>query len=78
MVPDRAKIQEKLMDKAIPTAIHYPTPLNEQPAYKDFCCSDCTPIASQTARKVMSLPMGPDLKLEDQDYIVAELVNQIS
>ena len=56
------------------TAVHYPVPLNEQPAYKHFCCPDCTPIAQQIAKQVMSLPMSPDLSAEDQDKIVNVLL----
>ena len=78
MLSDRANVQERLLEKGIPTAIHYPTPLNEQPAYKHLCCPDCTPISSEMAGKVMSLPMGPDLELDDQMRIVAELVDQIT
>jgi UDP-2-acetamido-2-deoxy-ribo-hexuluronate aminotransferase len=48
-------------------------PLNEQPAYGHLCCPDCTPVARQMAREVMSLPMHPDLTSVDQDHIVAAL-----
>lgn len=60
-VQDRDVVQEKLKQLGIPTAVHYPIPLNEQPAYKHLCCPDCTPIAHEIAKKVMSLPMSPDL-----------------
>lgn len=70
---NREEIQEKLKSVGIPTAVHYPVPLNEQPAYKHLCCPDCTPIAKDTARKVMSLPMGPDLNDYDQNTIVQTL-----
>ena len=43
-------------------------PLNEQPAYARLCCPDCTPVARQIAREVMSLPMHPDLKKADQHH----------
>ena len=33
----RDELQERLRDEGIPTAVHYPLPLNEQPAYKHFC-----------------------------------------
>ncbi len=32
---------------------------------------DCTPVARQMAREVMSLPMHPDLSEADQDRIVS-------
>jgi UDP-2-acetamido-2-deoxy-ribo-hexuluronate aminotransferase len=61
MVPNREAVQKRLADAGIPTAVHYPVPLNEQPAYKHLCCPDCTPVAQQMAKRVMSLPMSPDL-----------------
>ena len=71
---NRETIQEKLKQANIPTAIHYPVPLNEQEAYKHLCCPDCTPIASELAKQVMSLPMAPDLTPAQQEEIVAQFV----
>ena len=70
---DRESIQAKLKQTEIPTAIHYPVPLNEQPAYQRLCCPDCTPIASVLAEQALSLPMGPDLSVQDQEKIVKAL-----
>ncbi len=61
MVPSREALQKRLAESGIPTAVHYPVPLNEQPAYKHLCCPDCTPVAQQLAKRVMSLPMSADL-----------------
>ena len=61
MVDSRAELQKRLTEAGIPTAVHYPLPLNEQPAYKHLCCPDCTPVAQRLAKVVMSLPMGADL-----------------
>ena len=61
MVPNREALQKRLAEAGIPTAVHYPVPLNEQPAYKHLCCPDCTPVAQQLTKRVMSLPMSPDL-----------------
>ena len=72
-VPDRAALQARLQAAGIPTAVHYPVPLNEQPAYAHLCCPDCTPVARQMAREVMSLPMHPDLTEADQDRIVSAI-----
>jgi len=74
LVSDRDAVQKRLSEAGIPTAVHYPVPLNEQPAYKHLCCSDCAPIAQQIAKRVMSLPMSPDLSAEDQDKIVGALL----
>jgi UDP-2-acetamido-2-deoxy-ribo-hexuluronate aminotransferase len=74
MVPNREALQKRLAEAGIPTVVHYPVPLNEQPAYKHLCCPDCTPIAQQIAKQVMSLPMSPDLSADDQDKVVSAIL----
>ncbi|PQA84841.1 aminotransferase DegT [Limnohabitans sp. TS-CS-82] len=74
MVSNREALQKRLAEAGIPTAVHYPVPLNEQPAYKHLCCPDCTPVAQQLAKRVMSLPMSAEITPEQQQYIVATLV----
>lgn len=71
---NREKVQEALTQAGIPTAVHYPVPLNSQPAYNRLCVNEngC-PQASKTADKVMSLPMSADLNLNDQKAIVLTL-----
>jgi UDP-2-acetamido-2-deoxy-ribo-hexuluronate aminotransferase len=69
-VENREQLREQLKVAGIPTAVHYPIPLNEQPAYRHLCCPDCTPISKQRASQVMSLPMSADLTTHDQDEIV--------
>jgi UDP-2-acetamido-2-deoxy-ribo-hexuluronate aminotransferase len=76
-VPNREVVQKRLSEAGIPTAVHYPVPLNEQPAYNQLCCSDCTPIAQQIAKQVMSLPMGPDLTTHDQVTLVNVLTREV-
>lgn len=77
IVDKRDELQELLSREGIPTAVHYPVPLNNQPAYKDLCCLECTPVANKIAKKVMSLPMSPELSKSDQDKIVETLINLI-
>ena len=74
MVPNREALQNRLTEADIPTAVHYPVPLNEQPAYKHLCCVDCTPVAQQLAKRVISLPMSAEITPEQQQRIVAALV----
>jgi UDP-2-acetamido-2-deoxy-ribo-hexuluronate aminotransferase len=73
MVTNRQALQKRLADVGIPTAVHYPVPLNEQPAYKQLCCPDCTPVAQQLAKRVMSLPIGADLDATEQKDIIERL-----
>ena len=74
-VDDRDALQKQLNEAGIPTAVHYPVPLNEQPAYKDLCASSSsTPNSKAIAQRVMSLPMSPDLNAEDLERVIAHLV----
>jgi UDP-2-acetamido-2-deoxy-ribo-hexuluronate aminotransferase len=73
LVQDRPAVQERLHAAGIPTAVHYPIPLNRQPAYAHLCCPDCTPIAARISQQVMSLPMHADLGASDQARIVNAL-----
>ena len=73
MAPNREALQKRLAEAGIPTAVHYPVPLNEQPAYKHLCCPECTPIAREMAKRVMSLPMSAELNQTTQDEIVRSL-----
>lgn len=69
-VSDRAAFQQKLSDLGVPTAIHYPVPLNEQIAYREFNSGGSTPNSSQLADEVISLPMSPDLTEEHQAIVI--------
>jgi dTDP-4-amino-4,6-dideoxygalactose transaminase len=63
--PDRARLQKRLQDAQIGTAIHYPVPLHLQPAYADpRWPEDSLPCAEAAAREVLSLPMYPELAAE--------------
>jgi UDP-2-acetamido-2-deoxy-ribo-hexuluronate aminotransferase len=70
MVPNREALQKRLAEVGIPTAVHYPVPLNEQPAYNHLCCLVCTPVAQKLAKQVVSLPMGADLDAKEQQGII--------
>ena len=68
----REQVQAALKAASIPTAVHYPIPLNQQTAYRHLCQRP-TPIAAQLAQEVMSLPMSPDLTHAQQDEVVHEV-----
>jgi UDP-2-acetamido-2-deoxy-ribo-hexuluronate aminotransferase len=78
LVDDRAGVQAKLSADGVPTAVHYPVPLNKQPAYAHLCCPECTPLSSAAAERVMSLPMSADLSEDQQDRIVGSLAEALA
>jgi UDP-2-acetamido-2-deoxy-ribo-hexuluronate aminotransferase len=64
-----------LQAQGIPTAVHYPIPLHLQPAFANLGLGEgAFPVAEAAAKRVMSLPMYPDLSVADQDKVVAELM----
>lgn len=73
LVPRREEIQAKLQEAGIPTAVHYPVPLNRQPAYNGLGSGEATPNSEWAAEHVLSLPMGPDLSESDQNRVVEAL-----
>lgn len=75
-VVDREKLIINLAGNGIDTQIHYPTMLPFMPAYsylnysyKDF------PTAYMIQDKILSLPMYPELRKEEIEYI-AKVINQ--
>lgn len=73
-VDRRSEVQEKLKAQGIPTAVHYPIPLNKQPAVADK--NAVLSIGDTIAEQVMSLPMHPYLTVEAQEKIVAALLSK--
>jgi len=71
-VEEREKVQQQLKEAGIPTAVHYPIPLNKQPAVAD--ASARLPIGDEVAAKVMSLPMHPYMTDDDVQNIVGALI----
>jgi UDP-2-acetamido-2-deoxy-ribo-hexuluronate aminotransferase len=70
-VASREAVQAKLKEAGIPTAVHYPIPLNKQPAVADENAP--LPIGDAMAKAVMSLPMHPYMREVDQRAIAGVL-----
>jgi UDP-2-acetamido-2-deoxy-ribo-hexuluronate aminotransferase len=71
-VADRDALQEKLKELGVPTTVHYPLPLNKQPAVADD--SVRLPAGDLAATEVLSLPMHPYLTDDDQDVVIESLL----
>ena len=61
-IDNREAVQDMLKQAGIPTAVHYPIPLNKQPA---VASEKVLPVGDKIAERVMSLPMHPYLTSED-------------
>jgi UDP-2-acetamido-2-deoxy-ribo-hexuluronate aminotransferase len=73
-VKNRDLVQEMLKKSGIPSAVHYPIPLNKQPAMVDKCAH--LPNGDQAAEQVLSLPMHAYIGMADQVKIV-QVISQI-
>ena len=71
---NREGIQQKLKEKGIPTAIHYPLPLHLQDcfSYLNYVKGDF-PISEKVANEIFSLPMNPYLTTQEIEYIADNL-----
>ncbi len=78
-VDNREQVLAQLKDQGIPTAVHYPLALHQQPAmaHLGYNTGDF-PIAEAAANRVMSLPMHPYLTEEQQQQIVDALISVVT
>ncbi len=74
-VGERDAIQTAMSEQGIPTAVHYPVPLYDQPGLLQIGV-EC-PESNRAANEVISLPMHPYLKPETQDRIISALANSL-
>lgn len=72
-VKNRSSVQQTLKAAGIPTAVHYPIPLNKQPAVADK--NIYLSVGDEIADQVMSLPMHPYINTEDLHLISAALLS---
>lgn len=67
-VPNRDSFQKELHNQGIPTSVHYPLSINQQPVYKQMGLDhQVCPKSDHAAANVVSLPMHPyltDLEVE--------------
>lgn len=67
-IVQREQVQERLKAAGVPTAVHYPIPLNKQPAVADSAAY--LPVGDAVAQRVLSLSMHPYLDAVSQQRIV--------
>ncbi|HEV8097299.1 MAG TPA: DegT/DnrJ/EryC1/StrS family aminotransferase [Burkholderiales bacterium] len=66
----RSVLETGLKAQGIPTAVHYPLSLHQQPAYAALLPGAAFPNSERLAREVLSLPMHPHLSEAVQDRII--------
>jgi dTDP-4-amino-4,6-dideoxygalactose transaminase len=73
---DREDVRQALAQRGVATGVHYPTPVPFQPAYAslghrpgDF------PVTEQLMERCVSLPMYPELRPEQIEYVAAAVAD---
>ncbi|MGH1462420.1 MAG: DegT/DnrJ/EryC1/StrS family aminotransferase [Neptuniibacter sp.] len=66
-IDDRDGLREQLKEQGIPSAVHYPVPLNHQPAVRDSSVD--LPVGDDVCSRVLSLPIHPYLDTGQQSMI---------
>ena len=70
----RYELQNSLISRHIHAGIHYPVPIHLQPAFAELGHKRGDfPNAETAAREILSLPMYPELEVQQQDRIAAEV-----
>lgn len=73
-VEKRDELQAYLKEQGIDTMVYYPLCLHIQPVFKELGYKEGDfPEAEKAAKEAVSLPMFPELKLEQQEYVVSQI-----
>lgn len=71
LVDERDTVQAKLKEAGVQTMIYYPVPLHLQAVHADLGYKPGDfPVAEDAATRCLSLPMYPELTLEDQNRVI--------
>jgi len=74
-VDSRDILARNLELKGIETRVHYRQPLHELPAYSDYAGPDILSVASSLSRRVLSLPIYPELTDLEVEYIIDSVID---
>lgn len=72
--PKRNELKDYLQKRGIQTGVHYPTALHLQKSLKSLGYKKGDfPIAEKLCKRILSLPIYPELTFKQQDYIVESI-----
>jgi dTDP-4-amino-4,6-dideoxygalactose transaminase len=70
----RERIRERLSTVGVETAVHYPLPLNRQPAFREFPTATNLGVSELLATEVLALPLHPWIEPTEQERVVEALL----
>ncbi len=71
LVDDRDTLRAQLRDAEIATALYYPKPLHKHVHFSTTCRFGPLNIAEQVAQQCVSLPIFPEMKDDEVDYVAS-------
>ena len=74
----RDQLRTLLREEGVDTQIHYPVPIHRQPAYASLFDAERFPEADAACDQVLSLPMFPQLSLDEARFTASELLRSAS
>ena len=78
-VEDRDRVQDELAAQGISTGIHYPLPIHLQEAYRSAGFgAGSFPVTEAAAKRILSLPMYPELTEDSVRRVAAALGQAVS
>lgn len=76
-VPKRKEVYDKLREAGIFANVHY-IPVYKHPYYQENGYADvCCPNAENLYAHMISLPLYPDLTVEEQEYVIEKCITAI-
>jgi dTDP-4-amino-4,6-dideoxygalactose transaminase len=74
-VDQRDQVKQKLTDRKIETRVHYERPIHEIDGYRKWPGPDMLAVSSSLARRVLSLPLYPELTDLEVEYISDQVLD---
>lgn len=76
-VSQREQFQHRMNEKGVPTSVHYPSTMAEQPAYQNLVRAHDLSEAKKASREVISLPIYPDMSQDIQQRIIEAVIQSV-
>ncbi len=70
----REEFQKFMQTNGVPTAVHYPRTMPDQPAYTELGRTMNIEVSRKMAETVVSLPLYPDMTDDQQDYVIEQTI----
>ena len=73
---ERDQLKEHLKQAGVGTMVHYASALNQAPLFADYVESDNSfPTAERLSKEQLSLPIYPELKDSEINYVCEQVMN---